>query len=123
MRGSYNTETHKLWLTTSCPEIIQSDTSFSCLGNCTTAGTCSDRECTVRHKYREYRDYIPKWNISTQDRAEGSQFWHFLVNRFGGELVQYWNENYPTEPIIVLPDIPEEWKVITEEETLRALRG
>ncbi|XP_063049201.1 interferon-induced very large GTPase 1-like [Engraulis encrasicolus] len=66
------------------------------------------------HPYKEYRALYPEWEIAGDASVEASDYWKYVMMKFNKELA----EAHKAEPA----DIPEEWKTLTQEDALTALK-
>ena len=101
-----------------CNYKVQSDYKFRCdvsqlkcreSGNCKTTG-----DDLTYHSYKEYKTYLPDWDIAPNPTMEVSKYWMWFVGKYIDELVEKCDA--------VKPDVPESWKTISDKEALDSLR-
>nr|XP_056720189.1 interferon-induced very large GTPase 1-like [Euleptes europaea] len=66
------------------------------------------------HPYKDYRDYYPDWLIQPDPSINASDYWKFVFKEFNHDFANCYNAN-PA-------DLPEDWKNITQEQALEALK-
>ncbi|XP_062993546.1 up-regulator of cell proliferation-like isoform X2 [Elgaria multicarinata webbii] len=66
------------------------------------------------HPFKEYRDYYPDWCIQPDPSINASDYWKFVFKEFNHDFARY----YGAKPA----DLPEDWKIITQEQALEALK-
>ncbi|XP_062994196.1 interferon-induced very large GTPase 1-like [Elgaria multicarinata webbii] len=66
------------------------------------------------HPYKDYRVYYPDWCIQPDPSINASDYWKFIFKEFNHDLAR----EYDAKPA----DLPEEWKKITKEQALQALK-
>ena len=83
---------------------------FKCrvYGKCSTAGN----DC-VYHYYREYKTYLPEWDIAPDSTNSVSKYWMWFMATYQSQLKDMYGAK--------LPDIPESWKSITKTEAVTDL--
>ncbi|XP_041472592.1 interferon-induced very large GTPase 1-like [Lytechinus variegatus] len=104
--------------TETCNYDIQRNVSFNCStvnfkcrdsGNCSTTGDQSEW-----HKNKEYKTYIPDWDIAPNPTNDVSRYWMWFMATYQHQLKDMYNAK--------LPDIPEDWMKISKAEALADLR-
>ena len=111
-------KTNKKLVIEPCNFQVQSDSEFSCgachlkcreSGKCDTFGNKKDY-----HPFKEYKTYLPDWDISPNPTMDVSKYWMWFVAKYIKELcVQYKAAE---------TDIPESWKAIRDKDALDSLR-
>ncbi|KAM3921249.1 up-regulator of cell proliferation-like [Leptodactylus fuscus] len=66
------------------------------------------------HPYKEYRTYYPDWAIQPDPSLEFSDYWKFIFAQFNEKFA----EDFEAKPA----DLPENWKLITQEHALSSLQ-
>ncbi|KAL8176541.1 UNVERIFIED_CONTAM: hypothetical protein K2H54_036110 [Gekko kuhli] len=66
------------------------------------------------HPYKDYRVYYPDWCIQPDPSTNASDYWKFVFKEFNHEFAH----QYGAKPA----DLPEDWKNITQEQALEALK-
>ncbi|XP_060112652.1 interferon-induced very large GTPase 1-like [Heteronotia binoei] len=66
------------------------------------------------HPYKDYRVYYPDWCIQPDPSINASDYWKFVFKEFNHEFACH----YEAKPA----DLPEDWKTITQEQALEALK-
>ncbi|XP_062994197.1 interferon-induced very large GTPase 1-like [Elgaria multicarinata webbii] len=74
---------------------------------------CPEKEWKL-HPYKDYRVYYPDWCIQPDPSISASDYWKFVLTEFNHDFAQEYN----AKPA----DLPEEWKKITKEQALQALK-
>ncbi|KAL8176554.1 UNVERIFIED_CONTAM: hypothetical protein K2H54_036272 [Gekko kuhli] len=64
--------------------------------------------------YKNYREYYPDWCIQPDPSINAYNYWKFVFKEFNHEFA----EQYNAKPA----DLPEDWKNITQEQALEALK-
>ncbi|XP_041471828.1 interferon-induced very large GTPase 1-like [Lytechinus variegatus] len=102
-----------------CNYDVQRNTvAFKCsVGNykCRKSGKCSTTgDESVGHNFKEYKTYIPDWDIAPKPTNDVSKYWAWFMAKYQHQL----KDMHSAE----LPDIPEGWTKITKAEALADLR-
>nr|XP_028559958.1 interferon-induced very large GTPase 1-like isoform X1 [Podarcis muralis] len=66
------------------------------------------------YPYKDYRAYYPDWCIQPDPSINASDYWKFVLNKYNHDFARI----YKAKPA----DLPEDWKNITEEQALKALK-
>nr|XP_056720188.1 interferon-induced very large GTPase 1-like [Euleptes europaea] len=66
------------------------------------------------HPYKDYQDYYPEWHIQPDASINASDYWKFVFKEFSYHFALFYN----AKPA----DLPEDWKNITQEQALEALK-
>ncbi|XP_041471757.1 interferon-induced very large GTPase 1-like [Lytechinus variegatus] len=120
MNWSTDTENHRKGqlLHETCNYDIQRNVSFRCtVGNykCRKSGKCSTTgDEFVYHKCKEYKTYMPDWDIAPNPTNDVSKYWMWFMATYQHQLIDMYNAK--------LPNIPEDWTKITKKEALDDLR-
>ncbi|KAL8176549.1 UNVERIFIED_CONTAM: hypothetical protein K2H54_036207 [Gekko kuhli] len=64
--------------------------------------------------FKNYREYYPDWLIQPDPSINASDYWKFVFKEFNHEIAHV----YEAKPA----DLPEDWKNITQEQALKALK-
>ena len=119
IEGTRDIETMVLEMTT-CAKNITLKTRANCAahsykcresGNCTGASTDSEE---VFHDYKDYKIYLPDWDIAPDAADEASAYWKWAVCTFEREIL----DAYPGRKL----EIPRSWKYTTLKDALDSLR-
>jgi hypothetical protein len=115
--GIYSLESDKL-SPYSCNFSVQKKNKYfrcsACRYECVESGKCDGiRTGQNSHLYREYKNFLPHWNIAPSANMESSTYWMWFMATYQEDL----EDLYSTEP----SDIPPEWKEITIEEAKESL--
>nr|XP_028560429.1 interferon-induced very large GTPase 1-like [Podarcis muralis] len=102
LRGYIETESEKL-VYDICSNAVASNTEFK---NQDTNGQF--------YPYKDYRAYYPDWCIQPDPSINASDYWKFVMNKYNCEFAII----YEAKPA----DLPADWKNITEEQALKALK-
>ena len=101
-----------------CNFKVQSNGSFSCNVcrlKCRESGKCkTSGDDIVFHPYKEYKTYLPDWDIAPNPTMEVSKYWMWFVGKYIDKLVTEYNA--------VKPEVPESWKAISDKDALDSLR-
>uniref|UniRef100_A0A670JIH0 Interferon-induced very large GTPase 1 n=1 Tax=Podarcis muralis TaxID=64176 RepID=A0A670JIH0_PODMU len=66
------------------------------------------------YPYKDYRAYYPDWCIQPDPSINASDYWKFVLNKYNRDFARI----YEAKPA----DLPADWKNITEEQALKALK-
>ena len=66
------------------------------------------------HKYREYKKFLPRWDIPLDPAGEASKFWQWIMHVHREKLMA----KYEGTKL----EIPDSWKGVTEMEASNILR-
>ncbi|XP_053390075.1 interferon-induced very large GTPase 1-like, partial [Mercenaria mercenaria] len=98
----------------SCAFDIQSDTTHKC-GVFNYICNGSRKECGKTHYYRDYRTYLPQWDIApSSNMHDTSKFWMWFVATYKKELHEYYNFG--------VDNIPPSWDEITKLQAKESLQ-
>ena len=117
IRGSNHDKTEYLF-TNTCSVEVTTDMEYNCQAHekqCRKTPHCSatgDEE--VFHPCREYKKFLPNWDIAPDPADESSKFWQWAMCTFQEELL--------TEYKGTKLKIPDSWKYVTEKEASDSLR-
>ncbi|XP_053114757.1 up-regulator of cell proliferation-like [Hemicordylus capensis] len=67
-----------------------------------------------RHPYMDYHAYYSDWSIQPDPSTNASDYWKFIFKEFNHDFAKH----YHAKPA----DLPEDWKMITREHALKALK-
>ena len=81
----------------SCNFDIQSTNILKCGSWC----KCDSPECRIYHPYREYKTYMPEWNIEPSATMTNCKYWMWIITEYRKELAAHYGVNEP--------DIPHSW--------------
>jgi hypothetical protein len=98
----------------SCEFDIQSNKTHTC-GVFKNACDADHRKgCGKIHNYRDYKKYLPKWDIApTSNMHDSSKYWMWFVATYKDELKNHYDYK--------LDHIPSSWNNITESEAEQSL--
>ena len=121
VRGVRNRHTQSLTLST-CTLKVVSGALFRCnliCYQCQKTEFCDSSESVCEddlpeHDYREYKKYLPRWDIAPDTAGEASKYWKWIVCKFEKELL----EDNPGTMI----EIPDSWKLVSKQEAKDSLR-
>ena len=75
---------------------------------------CSSRhDCREKHTLRDYRRYLPDWEILPTPENESSKFWAWCFVQNSARLAEYYGH--------VEPEFPESWTSIKKDDALESL--
>ncbi|XP_063443840.1 interferon-induced very large GTPase 1-like [Mytilus trossulus] len=100
-----------------CNFQVQSNCKFRCSAShyeCRNSGNCNSKDNITSHPFREYKTFIPAWDIAPSTSIRSSDYWSWYLATFVGNICDRYH--------IKLPDIPESWKIITKQEARTSLR-
>ncbi|KAK3084287.1 hypothetical protein FSP39_011091 [Pinctada imbricata] len=93
----------------SCNFKVQSSQKMKCGEWC----GC-DSLCLRFHAYKEYKKYLPNWDIAPQVDMRSSRYWTWFMCTFREDLIQHYQVSFPK--------IPQSWRKITQEEAIESLQ-
>ena len=101
-----------------CQKNITSERSCNCQAHsleCRKSEHCTGKpDNTVFHKYKDYKKYLPKWDIAPDAADEACAYWKWAFCTFEGQLL----EKYDATKL----EIPPSWKNTSLEDALESLR-
>ncbi|XP_033747590.1 interferon-induced very large GTPase 1-like [Pecten maximus] len=103
-------DSHKLVLE-SCAFSVNSNHTFQCSGKQIRCDQSGGTEHS--HPYREYRKYVPDWNIFPCNDISSSKYWAWVLCTFNEKFAKYYGTNQA--------DIPPSWKEITKYKAIESL--
>nr|XP_020662977.1 interferon-induced very large GTPase 1-like [Pogona vitticeps] len=95
----------------SSEELVHSICSTDVVSNSTFRNWDTDWEW---HPYKDYRDYYPDWCIQPDPSINASDYWKFVLKEFNCDFARCYN----AKPA----DLPEDWKNISQEQALEAIK-
>ncbi|XP_069591621.1 up-regulator of cell proliferation-like [Ranitomeya imitator] len=101
--GHYKWAGGKKLVTDICTSCVVSENSFSNLYT-----GCKS------HPYKDYRTYYPDWSIQPDPSIKSSDYWKFIFAKFNREFAK----EFYAEPA----RLPDDWKVMTQEDALNSLK-
>lgn len=104
-----NTSKSKKLLTGTCNYHVESNRTISCGDWC----NCTAKKSGVYHLFKQYKKYVPTWDIAPQSDLISSKYWMWFMANHSKKLAE-WHE-------VGRPDIPEDWSNITRMEAIRSL--
>ena len=95
----------------SCNFAIQSTSEI----NCSTSWCykCEQECCSESHPYKDYKKYIPEWDIAPQSDMSESKYWTWFLVKYNEQLA----ERYHANPA----DIPDSFRKISQNEAMDSL--
>ena len=101
-----------------CNFKVQSDIDFKCSVidlKCRKIGKCgASTDEMTSHPYREYKTYLPDWDIAPNTTMEVSKYWMWFVGKYIDQLAERYSA--------VKPDVPVSWTAISDTDALDSLR-
>nr|XP_008113619.1 PREDICTED: interferon-induced very large GTPase 1 [Anolis carolinensis]XP_016850905.1 PREDICTED: interferon-induced very large GTPase 1 [Anolis carolinensis] len=101
--GTYRYDTTKKLVIDICSSSVASQVSFRC-----------PETNWEWHPYKDYRKIFPDWCIQPDPSLNASDYWKFVLKEFNNEF----SKKYECKPA----DLPKDWKQITKEQALQALK-
>lgn len=89
-------------------KISLQDRSLSCCGWC----NCPEQTKTFHH-YKDYKRYIPNWNITSTPETVCPTYWAWFMAQFSEELAKHHGKK--------IPQIPDSFKYISKEDAISSL--
>ncbi|XP_045168672.2 interferon-induced very large GTPase 1-like isoform X2 [Mercenaria mercenaria] len=114
-KGVRDTKTRKASIT-SCNYDVQSEEVHHCNVFNFLCNASKAKECEiVWHKYRDYRTYLPNWDIEPNSNMQDcGKFWLWFVATYKHKLAAHYR--------YVVSNVPSAWDAITKDEALNNLR-
>ncbi|MEW8542471.1 MAG: hypothetical protein AB2693_02970 [Candidatus Thiodiazotropha sp.] len=106
--GIHYTESKKLCIE-SCNYKVKSKENLHCGNWC----NCPASKCDKYHPYRQYKKYVPTWDIAPKSDMESSGYWIWFMANHYEELAKYHGT--------VEPNIPEDWHRTSKAEAIKSL--
>lgn len=101
-----------------CNFAVQSSAKFKCTVidlKCRESGKCETSGVNyTHHPYKQYKSYLPNWDIDPNPTMEVSKYWMWFVGKNIDNLCSIYGAKKPK--------IPESWMAITDEDALDSLR-
>ena len=96
IRGTRDKDSQKLGVE-SCNFNIKSTKIRSCGRWC----KCDIDKCSIFHPYRQYKMYMPEWDIEPSATMTNCKYWMWIITEYRKELAAHYGANEP--------DIPPSW--------------
>ena len=107
--GTRYKETNILLLD-SCSHLLYKDSPMLCGHWC----NCSKgHECNYVHKLRDYKQYLPEWEILPAPDSESSKYWAWCMVQHSKSLANFYG--------VKEPEFPESWRSIKKNDALESL--
>lgn len=89
----------------------------TCEKECRKSGQCiaKDEDDDVYHSFRDYKKYIPNWDIAPDSTLRSSDYWSWVIATFKDKINKLDDE-------FKLPEIPEAWTRLTKKQAKDSLR-
>ncbi|CAG2217263.1 unnamed protein product [Mytilus edulis] len=116
----YDEESKELFLEV-CNFTIKDGTKtfncYTCEKECRKSGKCiaKDEDDDVYHSFRDYKKYIPNWDIAPDSTLRSSDYWFWVIATFKDKINKLDDE-------FKLPEIPEAWTRLTKKQAKDSLR-
>ena len=108
INGIHKLDTEEL-VVESCNFKVQSSNTLRCGNWC----KCTQENCSTDHPYKDYKTYIPSWDIQPQSNMSESKYWAWIMAQFADDFTNH----YGRKP----PIIPDSWQKITKLEAIQSL--
>lgn len=101
---------NKIMLMDSCNYMLHIDSSLRCgkWCQCKNVGNCD-----YSHKFRQYRDYIPAWDILPNADTPSSEYWAWFMVKFSEPLSKKYN--------VKSPKFPKFWRAVSKLRAIESL--
>ncbi|CAG2207185.1 unnamed protein product [Mytilus edulis] len=116
INGTFSVESRQMSIEI-CNFQVQSNHNFRCSAShfqCKNSGNCNSKDTKTSHPFREYKTFLPTWDIAPSTSIRSSDYWSWYLATFVGKICERHH--------MKLPDIPESWKIITTEQARTSLR-
>ena len=98
-----------------CSYSVQASTAFGCRGlkhECDGQDEPDERK-KVYHAYREYKRFLPEWEIPPSADMDLSIYWMWFICKFEEEMTEEFGHE--------MSEIPQSWRSITMEQAIESL--
>ena len=94
----------------SCSHMVHKDSGMYCGHWC----NCSKgRQCGLHHTLRNYKQYLPEWEILPNPDSESSKYWAWCMVQHSESLANFYGAKEP--------EFPESWRSIKKNDALESL--
>ena len=101
-RGTMNSDTQYLKQETCNTNITTLRDFFcdACQYRCRKSGHCNNRfKDKEKHPYREYKKFLPDWDIAPDPTGEASKFWQWAMHTYQEDLLKKYEETKITRDV------------------------
>lgn len=84
-----------------------------CTIKCSTWCSCSTTNTSVYHPFKEYKKYIPTWDIPPSNDMSTSPYWCWFVVQYHDDLQKFYHAK--------AADIPESWQSTRKEKAIESI--
>lgn len=104
-----NTRKSQTLLIGTCNYHVKSNRTIRCGDWC----NCANKTSKVYHPFKQYKQYVPTWDIAPQSDLISSKYWMWFMAEHAKQLANWYD--------VDVPNIPKDWHSISKMEAIRSL--